>query len=63
MLLCNATDFGPLQGDGADAGDLVCEKVVGEEGTGPGGIAGGGGGRRKVEVGGRYGCRIGFIIR
>ena len=44
-LLCNTTEFGTLRGDSADAGDVVCEKVVGAEGTGPGGIAGGGSSR------------------
>ena len=57
ILLCDTTNFVPLRGDGADAGDVVCEKVVGAEGTGPGGILGDGGSIRRGGVGGRYGCR------
>ena len=56
-LLCNTTEFGTLRGDSADARDVVCEKVVGAEGTGPGGILGDGGSIRRGGVGGRYGCR------
>ena len=44
-LSSNTTYFGNLRGDGADAGDVVYEKVVVAEGTGLGGIAGGGGSR------------------
>ena len=52
-LLFGATDFGPLRGDVADSGDVVCDKAVGAEGSGPGGIAGGGGRRIRGWVGGR----------
>ena len=28
-LHCSATDFGPLQGNGAEDGGVVCENLVG----------------------------------
>ena len=50
---CNEPNSGPLQGNAADSGDVGCEKVVEEGGTGPSGSVGsdgiiirGGGDRR-----------------
>ena len=63
VLLCNATNCGSLRGDGADAGDMVCKKVVGAEGTGFGGIVGGGGSSIREGVGIRDGGRIGVSNR
>ena len=46
---CDATGYGPLQGDGADARDVGSKKVVVTGGPGPGGrnvgVSGGVGGR------------------
>ena len=49
------TNSGPLRGNGVDAGDVGCEKVVGAGGTGPGGSAGGGSGSSSGGGGGRGG--------
>ena len=62
-LLCDATDFVPLRGDGADVGDVVCENVVGAEETGPGRISGVGGGIRRGDLGGRDRVRSGVSSR
>ena len=43
----DATDYGPLRGDGADARDVGGKKVVGTGGPGPGGSKGGGSRRRE----------------
>ena len=49
----NAPDSGPLRGNSADSGNVGCEKVVGEGGTGPGGSVGSDGGIRRGGGGGR----------
>ena len=54
---CNAPDYGPLQGNIEDSGDVGREKVVGEGGIGPGGSVGSDRGTRRGGGGGRDGGR------
>ena len=54
----NMPDYGPLQGDIADSGDVGCDKVVVEVGTGPVGSVGSDGGIRRGGGGGRDGGNI-----
>ena len=49
---CNATDYGPLQGNRAYSGDVGHDKVVGEGGTGTSGSVGSDGGIRRGGGGG-----------
>ena len=51
-VYCNAPNSGPLQGNGADSGDMGHEKVVVEGDTGPGGRVGSDDGIRKGYGGG-----------
>ena len=53
----NVPDSGPLQGNGADSGDVGREKVVVEGGTGPGGSVRSNGGIRRGGGGGIDGGR------
>ena len=57
-LHCNAPNYGPLRGNSADSGDVGCEKVVGEGGTGPGGSVGSDSCTRRGGGGVRYRGRI-----
>ena len=61
LILCevhfNATNYGPLRGNGADYEDVGRENVVGEGGTGPGGSVESDGCIRRIYGGGRDGGR------